>query len=100
LQHDLPRWRNKKVEDHTNYNPHEPIDTNRQQQLSVDKNEDEINNFSKSTKKESFTLTKSILLMLTVIVFILFLNWLRKTKGLTIKRRFNYIFSRIGGSIS
>lgn len=31
-----------------------------------------------------------------VLVLLLLLNWIRKTKGLTIKRRFNYLFKKIG----
>uniref|UniRef100_A0A8D8L724 Membrane-bound transcription factor site-1 protease n=1 Tax=Culex pipiens TaxID=7175 RepID=A0A8D8L724_CULPI len=31
-----------------------------------------------------------------VLLLLLLLNWIRKTKGLTIKRRFNYVFKKIG----
>ncbi|XP_049538896.1 membrane-bound transcription factor site-1 protease isoform X2 [Anopheles darlingi] len=39
--------------------------------------------------------SKSFLLLAGIALFVL-LNWLRRTKGLTIKRRLNYVFKKIG----
>uniref|UniRef100_A0A182JXP7 Membrane-bound transcription factor site-1 protease n=1 Tax=Anopheles christyi TaxID=43041 RepID=A0A182JXP7_9DIPT len=39
--------------------------------------------------------SKSVL-MVALFVLLVLLNWVRKTKGLTIKRRLNYIFKKIG----
>uniref|UniRef100_A0A182P1R8 Membrane-bound transcription factor site-1 protease n=1 Tax=Anopheles epiroticus TaxID=199890 RepID=A0A182P1R8_9DIPT len=35
-------------------------------------------------------------LMVSLFIMLVLLNWIRKTKGLTIKRRLNYIFKKIG----
>jgi hypothetical protein len=101
LQNELPRWRNKKVDEFPRQNfgdsQHLPQPQHQQQQNQQIPVENDNNTFEPQDTIESFTLTKISLLLLTIFVFILFL-WLAKTKGLTIKRRFNYIFSRIGGN--
>ena len=35
-------------------------------------------------------------LMVALFALLALLNWVRKTKGLTIKRRLNYVFNKVG----
>ncbi|KFB49658.1 membrane-bound transcription factor site-1 protease [Anopheles sinensis] len=43
-----------------------------------------------------YWLTSKGVLLLALLALLGLLNWLRKTKGLTIKRRLNYVFKKIG----
>uniref|UniRef100_A0A182JD67 Membrane-bound transcription factor site-1 protease n=1 Tax=Anopheles atroparvus TaxID=41427 RepID=A0A182JD67_ANOAO len=51
---------------------------------------------SSSSSTVVYWLTSKGFLMLALLALLALLNWLRKTKGLTIKRRLNYVFKKIG----
>lgn len=54
------------------------------------------NNKGSNLEENKFSILKKALLIVSVLCCILLLHWLLRTKGLTLRRRINFVFNKLG----